>query len=51
MYLGDCQFNEEENLCILLLIFAVLKVGEFALFQLILIAVDKIPHLLKKFNG
>jgi hypothetical protein len=29
-------------------IFAALKVGEFAFFQL---AVDKIPHLLLKFNG
>jgi hypothetical protein len=29
-------------------IFAVLKVGEFAFFQL---AVDKIPRLLQKFNG
>jgi hypothetical protein len=28
--------------------FAMLKVGEFAFFQL---AVDKIPHLLPKFNG
>jgi hypothetical protein len=29
-------------------IFAALKVGEFAFFQL---AVDKIPRLLQKFNG
>jgi hypothetical protein len=29
-------------------IFAVLKVAEFAFFQL---AVDKIPRLLQKFNG
>jgi hypothetical protein len=29
-------------------IIAALKVGEFAIFQL---AVDKIPHLLQKFNG
>jgi hypothetical protein len=29
-------------------IFAVLKVGEFAFFQL---AVDRIPRLLQKFNG
>jgi hypothetical protein len=29
-------------------IFVVLKVGEFAFFQL---AVDKIPHLLQKFDG
>jgi hypothetical protein len=29
-------------------IFAALKVGEFGFFQL---AVDKIPHLLQKFNG
>jgi hypothetical protein len=28
--------------------FAALNVGEFAFFQL---AVDKIPHLLQKFNG
>jgi hypothetical protein len=35
-----CTVNRE--------IFAALKVGEFAFFQL---AVDKIPRLLQKFNG